>query len=107
MYVIPFVFIVRNGLLMTGPVLGIVYAFLTCAVGLVALAMAFEGYGWVRLTWPERVVIAVGGIGLLIPGVALNAIGGGIVAVSITLQWIRQRKQIEKRSSHKAQRIVK
>jgi len=95
MYIIPFAFILREGLLMTGSASGIVYSFLACAVGLVSLTIAFEGYGWVRLTWPERVAMAIGGLAILAPTAGLNIIGGGVIAILALLQWRRQKRQVK------------
>ncbi|MHA7141559.1 TRAP transporter permease [Arthrobacter sp. Sr33] len=94
-YIVPFGFALNPALVAQAPLPEIVMAFSLSLIGVYALACAFEG--WVlgmgrRLPMLLRVVSAVAGVSLMMPGVAAAALGGVLLGVVLLLTFIALRK---------------
>ncbi|HEX4926963.1 MAG TPA: TRAP transporter fused permease subunit [Burkholderiales bacterium] len=100
-FLVPFMFVLDpsgTGLLLTGSfkTLGqadwgsIALVTLTAAVGILALAAAFQGWALRRTTLPERIMLLVAGVLLVYPHKAFDAIGIGLVLVVLFLQWFQR-----------------
>jgi len=80
-FIVPFAFVYQSGLLLQGDFLGIVIPILSTIIGVVAIALALEGYlrgpikGWARL------LIFAAGIGLITEH--WQAIVGGLVILGL------------------------
>lgn len=79
-FLIPYVFIFENGLLMQGPWQGILSEFASAIVGVVALAGAFQGWFLVNLGWLRRAALFVAAILMIMAGMATNLVGLGLFA---------------------------
>jgi TRAP transporter 4TM/12TM fusion protein len=69
-FLIPFVFIFDEGLLLHGPLAGILIAALTTALGIVAWAATLAGYFLGPLPFAERILFLLASLGLIAPTVA-------------------------------------
>ena len=83
-FIVPYMFWISPALLAQGPLVGILQAFATAALGVFMLACATEG--WMRngpLALPLRLVSAVGGLLLMVPegftDLAGLAVAGGLM----------------------------
>ena len=97
-YLVPFIFVFDPLLLFQGSAHLIFLAFATAAVGTVVIGIAMTGYFVRPIAWPVRLLLAVCGIGLLIPpggtiaySWLANAAGGAVSLSIIALEW-RNRK---------------
>jgi TRAP-type uncharacterized transport system fused permease subunit len=64
----------------------------TAAVGIMALAGAFQGWLWRKTTWIERTMLFVAGVLLVYPKALFDIIGFAMVAVVVGLQlWTKPR----------------
>ncbi|MBI2319532.1 MAG: TRAP transporter fused permease subunit, partial [Betaproteobacteria bacterium] len=97
-YLVPFVFIFDPLLLFQGPALLIVLAIATAAGGTVAIGIAMAGYFVRPLGWLNRVLLAAGGIALLIPpggtipnSWAINAVGAAVSLAIVVAEWRSRR----------------
>ena len=79
-FLIPYVFIYENGLLMQGPWSNILSEFCTALLGVVALAGAFQGWFLIKLGWMLRIALFVAAILLILPGMVSNLIGIALFA---------------------------
>ena len=70
-YIVPFLFVFSPALLLRGPLWEIGLSVVTAVFGTWALGMALEGYFVRKLSFLQRLVVGIGGLGLLIP------VGGG------------------------------
>jgi len=93
-YVVPFIIVFDPLLLLQGPAPLVVLAIVTAAAGTVAIGVAFAGYLLRPIPWLTRLVLALGGIGLLIPpGGAIgrswliNLSGGALCAIIGLREW--------------------
>jgi TRAP transporter 4TM/12TM fusion protein len=100
-FLVPFMFVLDpsgQGLLLTGSfeTLGnadwgsIALVTFTAAVGIMALAGAFQGYLFKRSPAWERLMLLVAGVALVYPKTLFDILGFGLVAVVLFTQWFRK-----------------
>ena len=100
-FLVPFMFVLDpsgQGLLLTGSfkTLGnadwgsIALVTFTAAVGIMALAGAFQGYLFRRTPAWERLMLLVAGVALVYPDTAFDIAGFGLVAAVLFMQWFRR-----------------
>jgi TRAP transporter 4TM/12TM fusion protein len=80
-FLVPFMFIYGPPLLLEGSVIEILAVSLTAALGVTALASAAMGYGRRHLAPWERLVLGVGALCLVVPGLVTD--GVGILALGV------------------------
>ncbi|MDE0212981.1 MAG: TRAP transporter fused permease subunit [Deltaproteobacteria bacterium] len=88
-FVLPFLFVFNNGLLMHGSLYEIAFATATAALALFALAAGFEG--WIsRATavW-ERVLLVAGGFVMIFPHPMTLSLGAAAVILAIVAHLVR------------------
>jgi TRAP transporter 4TM/12TM fusion protein len=83
-FIVPFMFVYVPALLLQGTWYGIALAFGTACAGVTALAAAGVGFGRRALTPIERVVLAAGAFGLMLPGLATDGFGMLALAVIVS-----------------------
>jgi TRAP transporter 4TM/12TM fusion protein len=89
-FIVPYMFWISPALLAQGPILGILQAFATAALGVYLLACATEG--WMQngpLPLPLRLLSGAFGLGLMVPELWTD-LGGIVVAVGL-LAWQHRR----------------
>jgi TRAP transporter 4TM/12TM fusion protein len=97
-YLVPFIFVLDPLLLFQGPLHLVFLAFITASVGTIAIGMSMVGYFVRPLGWIQRIALALGGIGLLIPpggtiaySWAINGVSGLVCLALMIHEW-RARK---------------
>ena len=93
-FVVPYIFALNPAMLMVD-VSGaweVISVVISSIVGIIALAAAVEGYLKGALHWALRIVLALGGLGLLIPGTVTDVIGLVILVLVFGLQYLLNRK---------------
>ncbi|MEW6265844.1 MAG: TRAP transporter fused permease subunit [Thermodesulfobacteriota bacterium] len=85
-FLAPFLFVYRPSLLLTGSVVEIVWNAFVSGLGVVAMAGAVMGYFGDRNRWPEAIILGLGALLLLKPGLATDLVGLGLVTVIYVLQ---------------------
>ncbi len=91
-YIVPFVFIFNPAMLLMGEWPVVIMAVITALVGVVCLAGAVQGWFLIEANWPERAVLMVAAITLLIPGAFSDAIGVSALLVAILSQTFRKKR---------------
>jgi TRAP transporter 4TM/12TM fusion protein len=98
-YLIPFIFVYDKLLLFDGPILLITLSAVTAAAGTLSIGIAMAGYFMRSIGWIKRVLLAAGGIGLLIPpggeieySWTANAAGAAVLAL-ILLRELHARRR--------------
>jgi TRAP-type uncharacterized transport system fused permease subunit len=100
-FLVPFMFVLDpsgTGLLLTGSfkTLGnadwgsIALVTITAAVGILALAAAFQGWAWRKTSLPERIMLLIAGVMLVYPAKLFDVIGFGLVVIVVIMQWLRK-----------------
>jgi len=103
-FLVPFMFVLDpsgTGLLLTGSFKALATAnwgsialvTFTAAVGIMALAGAFQGWLFHRTTFYERAMLFIAGVMLVYPKTLFDIIGFALVAVVIVIQWLKGRNE--------------
>ena len=83
-FIVPFAFVLGPELLASGPWHMILISFATAAAGLILVAAAVEGYLTGILPPLQRVALGLGGFCLVMPNLALTAIGAVVAGAALT-----------------------
>ena len=86
-FVVPYIFALNPAMLFvdTTPV-EVVTICITSFVGICAISVALQGYLRKPMSWPERILSALGGLMLVYPGLTTDCIGMGLVALVVVMQ---------------------
>lgn len=84
-FIVPFMFIYDQGLLMQGDWLGIISASITALAGVVLLSIAVEGYWKGALVPVQRVCCGIAGLLLLVPNIWALIPAAVLIAVSVAI----------------------
>jgi len=90
-YVVPFVFCYAPALLLAGPVKDIILIVVAVALGVISIAIAFEGYLFDKLNRLKRIGLGLGGFMLIVPNLMTNSIG--LLLGILLLLWEYQRRR--------------
>jgi len=66
---------------------------LTATLGMMGVAAGLSGYLITDMNLVERVLAIAGGLLLIIPGLATDFGGVGLIALAIVFQWLRAKKK--------------
>ena len=91
-FIVPFIFVYNPELLGEGPLLSVLWACVTAGIGVTAISAASIGFMAVPLKWFERILLAGGGLTLIIPGIITDLIGFGCFSLVLFLSRYRKRK---------------
>jgi TRAP transporter 4TM/12TM fusion protein len=98
-YLIPFIFVYDQLLLFEGPILLITLSVVTATAGTLSIGIAMAGYFMRPISWMKRVLLATGGIGLLIPpggeieySWTANVAGAAVLVLFLLLEWHARRR---------------
>jgi TRAP transporter 4TM/12TM fusion protein len=90
-YIVPFVMIYNPAMILIGSWPQVVQAIVTCIVGVMALAIAVQGYLFSKTGILERVLAGIASLLLLHGGTETDIIGAILLGVVVTIQWLKQR----------------
>jgi len=92
LYLIPFLFIFRTGVLMEGTVVDILYDTAATAIAVIAITCASAGFALGNLNWPMRIALYIGGGLMFYPAVWSDAVGATMFVAIATLSRVHARK---------------
>ncbi|MBE6871114.1 MAG: TRAP transporter permease [Ruminococcaceae bacterium] len=70
----------------------IILIIITSFVGIFAVSAALEGFFLHKMPWYQRLFSVTGGLLLIYPGIVTDAIGLGLVAITVALQFFTRKK---------------
>lgn len=91
-YIIPFMWIYKPVLLMQGSTMDIALTVVTSAIGVIALAVAIEGYMLTKVSWLQRLLIGAGAILLITPGLTSDGVGASVLAIAAFWEYMSFRR---------------
>lgn len=93
-FIIPYVFVLSPALILINATPGaIIHNSFTAILGMIGVGAAVVGFLSTRLTWYERVMLFVGGLLLIDPGLDTDLVGAGLLLIGYLSQKVRQRKE--------------
>ena len=96
-FIVPYVFALNPAMLFVDTnAWEVVSICITSFVGIMGVSAALEGYLLTNIPWYWRVVIAAGGLMLIIPGLVTDAVGIGLVAITVVAQIIDKKRNAVK-----------
>src|SRR5262245_22850895 len=106
-FLVPFMFVLDpsgTGLLLTGSMKtlanadwgSIAVVTLTAAVGIMALAGAFQGWLFKKTTVYERILLLIAGVVLVYPQTLYDALGFALVAIVLASQFLVKRREFSR-----------
>ena len=93
-FIVPYVFALNPAMLFIDTTVSeVILICITAFVGIFAVSASLEGYLLTHISWPLRIVAAVGGLLLVYPGLVTDLIGLALVAAVVVTQLITIKKQ--------------
>jgi TRAP-type uncharacterized transport system fused permease subunit len=89
-FLIPYVFVFHNGLLLRGTLVEIVWVTITTTLGIIGLAGALTGYFAGKAGALERVVLVIGALLLIVPEKITDFIG--LATLAGVFAWQKTRR---------------
>jgi len=93
-FIVPFAFVYGPELLMIGPWHVIAVSFITAASGLIFIAGALEAYFLTHLVYWERLVLGIGGFGLVVPNLYVSASAAVLIAVYLVPRYVSYKNKV-------------
>jgi TRAP-type uncharacterized transport system fused permease subunit len=94
-FILPFAFVYKPGLLMQGPAWSILIDFFLTTVGVGAMALGFEGYVGKKVSLWGRILLFLVGVAFLSSRKEINLLGA-IVAVGVAGFWWWEKRSASK-----------
>lgn len=91
-FIIPFIFVLQPELLWQGALIAVIPASITAIIGVVSLSAAMQKFMLIDTTLVERLMLFVGGLGLLYPGLRSDLIGAALLAAVLAMQIARKKR---------------
>ncbi len=93
-FIVPYVFALNPALLFIDTnVWEVILISITSIIGIFGVAAALEGYLLTNMPWYQRILIAAGGLLLIVPGIVTDSIGLCLVGIIFVLQLIAQARK--------------
>jgi TRAP transporter 4TM/12TM fusion protein len=80
-FIVPYMFVYGETLLLVGDVSNIILSVVTSIIGIIGVACAAEGWLLRNALWYERVILFIGAILMINPGIVTDLIGFAILAL--------------------------
>ena len=93
-FMVPFIFIYSPSMLMQGTALEIIYVTITALLGVYIVSVAIEGFFKSTIVLPLRLLLFVGGVLMMIPGLSTDLVGTAFVVAAALVQRMLNRKAI-------------
>ena len=90
-FIVPFIFVYSPELLGEGALLNVLWACITAVIGVTAISAASIGFLMVPLKWLERILLSIGGLTLIIPGIITDMIGFALFGFVFFLNYVRKK----------------
>ncbi len=96
-FIVPYIFALSPSLLLIDATVGdVILNSVTAVFGIFGISSCLSGYVLAPIKWPFRLMLLVGGLLLLVPGLLTDVIGIALIAVVFIVQLIE--KQVHKKA---------
>ena len=91
-FIVPYVFALNPAMLFIDTdAWEVILICITSFAGIFGVSSALQGYFFCNMSWYERIISAAGGLLLIYPGAVTDAVGLGLVAVVLVIQFIKKK----------------
>ncbi|WP_298724664.1 TRAP transporter permease [uncultured Ferrovibrio sp.] len=88
-FLLPFIWVYNPSLLLQGDTVEVITTMVGAVVGVIALSAAVQGYLFrAHATWYQRILLGVGAIALIKPGLTSDLLGAGLIAAAILSRFV-------------------
>ncbi len=95
-FIVPYIFALNPDMLFIDTTaLEVIQISITAFIGIYALSSSLQGYLLRPVLWYQRIILALGGLLLIYPGLRTDLVGIGIVAIVLILQLLSKRQTTE------------
>ena len=95
-FIVPYVFAMNPAMLFIDTTAWeVILICVTAFVGIMGVASALQGYLLANLNWIFRIVMAVGGLLMIVPGIVTDLIGLALIVVVVVFQLAEKKKVSE------------
>lgn len=95
-FIVPYVFALNPAMLFIDTTVPeIILICITSLAGIFAVSASLEGWLFDHMPWYQRLIILLGGLLLIYPGVVTDTIGLGLVAVIFIMQFVAHKKALK------------
>ena len=94
-FIVPYIFAFSPEMLIIGsdkPWYEIVLLVITALCGIFIISAGMEGYMFKNMSWVERILALAGGLCMIIPGIATDAVGFALIILVFVIQKIGSKK---------------
>lgn len=91
-FIVPFVFVYDQLLLMQGVWYLVAFEFIVACIGFVAIAVGFQGHLLGRVGIPLRLALTLSGVAAVVPAMEIKLPGVALAAALLALSWIAGRR---------------
>ncbi|MCE1206201.1 MAG: TRAP transporter permease [Spirochaetia bacterium] len=93
-FLVPYIFVLNPQMLLFNvTAIDMIWMLITSLVGIIGVAAGVNGWFLTNMTWWERLLSAVGGLLLIVPGIVTDVAGIGLVGLVFILQRIKKAKK--------------
>lgn len=93
-FLVPYIFVLNPQMLLFNvTAIDMIWMLITSLVGIIGVAAGVNGWFLTNMTWWERLLSAVGGLLLIVPGIVTDVAGIGLVGLVLILQRIKKAKK--------------
>lgn len=93
-FLVPYIFVLNPQMLLFNvTAIDMIWMLITSLVGIIGVAAGVIGWFLTNMTWWERLLSAVGGLLLIVPGIVTDVAGIGLVGLVLILQRIKKAKK--------------
>lgn len=98
-FILPYMFVYSPQLLLQGTDYTLVFALISAVVGVVAIAMATQGYIFQRIQIWKRLLILGSGLSLIYSGLVTDIIGYSVFLSIVLIEYVSYKKTVSKEES--------
>lgn len=94
-FLIPYIFCFNPEMLLIDTnFVDVIMIYITALFGIVGVASALEGYFITHMGFIDRILFVAGGLMMIFPGGLTDALGLGLIAAAIAMQYMRKKKSV-------------
>ncbi|MBI2832074.1 MAG: TRAP transporter fused permease subunit [Chloroflexi bacterium] len=95
LYIVPFMFVYDQALILQGSPLDVITAFVTSVIGVCGLVAAIEGYVFIGRAEAvlHRALLGIGGAAMIVPGFVTDLIGIVLLSVGVVVAYSKVKRE--------------